>query len=462
MYNKFRYSIVLVERVLLMAALSLALFLPFSVRNPYLLHPSRTSIITLCTFFLVYVLMTRVYGGLDIGERKSRPIVYSLALCVAAADVVTHLYLCVMNTTVVHQGRFVYEQPYLLALAFLLQLALILGAAYGGNALHFHFVQPQSTLFVVSPGSDANRLVSKVMRYHRQYAVGQIASSDQRDLYMLIDRFDAIFLCNLTAEERVDIVEHCYCRKKDFYYTMEISDLVSIGSERVLFDDISVMRYNAHGLRLEQRILKRALDFLFSLAGLLVASPLMLGVALAIKLDDGGHVFYKQPRATYRGRAFNVIKFRSMKEEGSVHRSATKNDDRVTRVGRFIRKFRLDELPQLLNVLRGDMSLVGPRPEMLENIEKYTEELPEFSYRLWAKAGLTGMAQVYGKYNTTPKEKLMLDMIYIERYSLLLDIKLMLRTVMVLLTPEESTEGFDAAPAAPQSAQEEPSERKVS
>ena len=300
------------------------------------------------------------------------------------------------------------------------------------------------------------------MRYHRQYAVGQIASSDQRDLYMLIDRFDAIFLCNLTAEERVDIVEHCYCRKKDFYYTMEISDLVSIGSERVLFDDISVMRYNAHGLRLEQRILKRALDFLFSLAGLLVASPLMLGVALAIKLDDGGHVFYKQPRATYRGRAFNVIKFRSMKEEGSVHRSATKNDDRVTRVGRFIRKFRLDELPQLFNVLRGDMSLVGPRPEMLENIEKYTEELPEFSYRLWAKAGLTGMAQVYGKYNTTPKEKLMLDMIYIERYSLLLDIKLILRTVMVLLTPDESTEGFDAAPAAPQSAPDEPSERKVS
>ena len=124
-----RHSIVFVQRVLLMVALSLALFLPFSVRNPYLLIPSRTSIITLCTFYLVYFLMTRVYGGLDIGERKSRPIVYSLGLCVAAADVVTHLYLCVMNTTVVHGGRFVYEQPYLLALAFALQLALIWLAA---------------------------------------------------------------------------------------------------------------------------------------------------------------------------------------------------------------------------------------------------------------------------------------------------------------------------------------------
>ena len=283
-----------------------------------------------------------------------------------------------------------------------------------------------------------------------------MASSNQQDLFALIDRHDAIFLCNLSAEERVGIVEHCYRQKKDFYYTMEVSDLVSIGSERTMFDDISVIHYNAHGLRVEQRIVKRTLDVLCSLAGLIVASPIMLAVALAIKLDDGGHVFYRQPRATYRGRAFNVIKFRSMREAGSVHRSASKDDDRVTRVGRFIRKFRLDELPQLFNVLRGDMSLVGPRPEMIENVEKYTSELPEFSYRLWAKAGLTGMAQVYGKYNTTPKEKLMLDMVYIERYSLLLDIKLILRTVMVLLTPDESTEGFDApkpVPAVPEAEQ---------
>ena len=456
MYYKMRHSIVFVQRVLLMVALSLALFLPFSVRNPYLLIPSRTSIITLCTFYLVYFLMTRVYGGLDIGERKSRPIVYSLGLCVAAADVVTHLYLCVMNTTVVHGGRFVYEQPYLLALAFALQLALIWLAAYGGNALYFHFVHPKKTLFIVRPGTDAQRLIGKVGRYRRQYTVDQVASSNQQDLFALIDRHDAIFLCNLSAEERVGIVEHCYRQKKDFYYTMEVSDLVSIGSERTMFDDISVIHYNAHGLRVEQRIVKRTLDVLCSLAGLIVASPIMLAVALAIKLDDGGHVFYRQPRATYRGRAFNVIKFRSMREAGSVHRSASKDDDRVTRVGRFIRKFRLDELPQLFNVLRGDMSLVGPRPEMLENVEKYTSELPEVSYRLWAKAGLTGMAQVYGKYNTTPKEKLMLDMVYIERYSLLLDIKLILRTVMVLLTPDESTEGFDApkpVPAVPEAEQ---------
>jgi lipopolysaccharide/colanic/teichoic acid biosynthesis glycosyltransferase len=154
-------------------------------------------------------------------------------------------------------------------------------------------------------------------------------------------------------------------------------------------------------------------------------------------------VFYRQQRATYAGRTFNVIKFRSMKEENSVNVSVTKDDDRITKVGKFIRKYRIDELPQLINVLKSDMSLVGPRPEMMENVEKYTCELPEFSYRLWAKAGITGMAQIFGKYNTSPKEKLALDLAYIEQYSLLLDLRLLLRTILVFFTPSESTEAFD-------------------
>ena len=170
----------------------------------------------------------------------------------------------------------------------------------------------------------------------------------------------------------------------------------------------------------------------------------LLVTALAIKLEDHGPVFYRQKRATYAGRIFEVYKFRSMRvEDGSIHRSVTKDDDRITRVGHVIRKFRIDELPQLINVLKSDMSIVGPRPEMIENVDKYTQELPEFTYRLRAKAGLTGLAQIYGRYNTSPKDKLIMDLTYIQEYSLWLDVKLILRTVLVLLTPDDSTEAFE-------------------
>ena len=179
-----------------------------------------------------------------------------------------------------------------------------------------------------------------------------------------------------------------------------------------------------------------------SLVGLIVASPIMLVCAIAIKAEDGGHVFYKQKRLTKYGRVFEVYKFRTMKEENSIHKSVTENDDRITKVGKYLRKFRVDELPQLLNILKGDMTIVGPRPEMLENVEKYTEELPEFSYRLRMKAGLTGLAQISGKYNTSPKDKLVMDLMYIENYSIWMDIKLIFQTITVFLKASESTEAF--------------------
>ena len=190
--------------------------------------------------------------------------------------------------------------------------------------------------------------------------------------------------------------------------------------------------------------MKRFFDIVASGIGLVLLSPLFIALAIWIKCDSEGPVFYKQERATYAGKVFNVIKFRSMKvEDGSIHKSVTKNDDRITRTGRIIRKFRIDELPQLINVIKSDMSIVGPRPEMVENVEKYTKELPEFAYRQRAKAGLTGMAQIYGKYNTSPKDKLIFDLTYINEYSVWLDIKLIFRTLLVLLTPDKSTEAFE-------------------
>ena len=198
------------------------------------------------------------------------------------------------------------------------------------------------------------------------------------------------------------------------------------------------------GLSLDQQVAKRALDLICGVLAFIVASPFMLITAAAIKLYDGGPVLFKQKRLTIGGKEFNVYKFRSMvvdAEKDGVARLATQHDDRITPVGRIIRKIRFDELPQILNILKGDMSIVGPRPERPEIAEEYKKDMPEFDYRLKVKAGLTGYAQILGKYNTLPYDKLKLDLIYIENYSLLLDLKLILMTIKILFIPE-STEGL--------------------
>jgi lipopolysaccharide/colanic/teichoic acid biosynthesis glycosyltransferase len=175
-----------------------------------------------------------------------------------------------------------------------------------------------------------------------------------------------------------------------------------------------------------------------------VLSPLLIGVSLAIKIEDGGPIFYKQKRVTRNGKRFDILKFRSMivdAEKNGVT-PATDHDPRITKVGKFIRAYRIDELPQLLNILKGEMSIVGPRPERVEHVEKYTKYVPEFVYREKVKGGLTGYAQVFGKYNTTALDKLKFDLMYIEDYSLFLDFKIILMTIRILFE-KESTEGFD-------------------
>ena len=212
-------------------------------------------------------------------------------------------------------------------------------------------------------------------------------------------------------------------------------------------DDISLFTTRSHMITFEERLVKRLMDTVISLAALIITSPIILAAAIAIKKNDGGCVFFRQKRATVHGRVFEIIKFRTMKENVENF-SSTEGDARITKVGRVLRKYRIDELPQFVNILKGDMSLVGPRPEMLENVEDYEKDLPEFRYRLRMKAGLTGYAQIYGKYNTTSRDKLMLDLMYIENYSLIRDIQLLFQTVLVLFRAEDSTEAFKAEDSA--------------
>lgn len=444
MFKKFESTILFIMKLLLFCACAGVFFLIFGSKFYFMLIPTRTSFITLGVFTLVYMMMSIIYGGFDIGKRKSKPIIYSFVLSVFFTDIAAHFFMCIMNITVVHNGKFVYDYPLLLLLTYIIQIFIIVVFTYGGNNLYFSANKPHDSIIITRKSEQTDSIISKIGRYKKQYNITETVFINDPDILKKIDKADSIFFYNLSVPERNAFVEYCYHCKKDIYYSVELSDIVSLGSHRVYFDDKSMVYAPVKGLTFEQRVIKRIMDLVIAGFGLIVTSPIFLITALCIKLEDGGPVFYKQERATYAGKVFNVIKFRSMKvEDGSIHKSVTKNDDRITRTGRIIRKFRIDELPQLINVIKSDMSIVGPRPEMVENVEKYTKELPEFAYRQRAKAGLTGMAQIYGKYNTSPKDKLIFDLTYINEYSVWLDIKLIFRTLLVLLTPDKSTEAFE-------------------
>ena len=260
-----------------------------------------------------------------------------------------------------------------------------------------------------------------------------------------LGNYDGVIIWDVPSQYRNGLVKYCYGRNIRIYVMPKITDVLLKGSTQLHLFDTPVLLLREYAIKVEQRAIKRVIDIVLSLLLIILSSPVMLITAIAIKLYDGGPVLYKQVRCTQNRREFKIMKFRSMRvdaEKDGVARLASKNDSRITPIGKFIRKCRIDELPQLFNILVGDMAFIGPRPERPEIIAQYLEKMPEFAFRMKVKAGLAGYAQVYGKYNTTPYDKLKLDLTYIENYSVWLDIKLMLLTVKILFTPD-STEGVD-------------------
>ena len=282
----------------------------------------------------------------------------------------------------------------------------------------------------------------KINRYKKQYNVVHMIHYTSKNVFDIINDCDTVFLYDIPSAEKTLLNEYCYARNKNIYFNFEMNDVVMLGARPAILDDKPLVAAAVRDLTFEQRFVKRLMDIVISGLGLIACGPIMLVCAAMIKAEDGGSVFFRQLRATKGGELFNVYKFRTMKEENAENRSVTSDDDRITKVGKYLRKFRIDELPQLINIFKGEMSVVGPRPEMVENVDKYTAELPEFSYRLRVKGGLTGYAQIAGKYNTSPKDKLVLDLMYIEKYSLWLDFKLIMQTVTVLLRAGDSTKAF--------------------
>ena len=421
-----------------------AVLMAFAV--PYVLTRSRTALIVAMSFTVSYSMLSRIYGAMDIGSRKSRSIVFSMMMILLFSDLIAHLFLSIMDITVVHGGHFVYEAPVLLLIAYVVQIVFVICSAFIGNDVFFAIFRPQKCVLIHSPEADTELFASKIETMKKQYQIVKTIpyyGKEIGEIAKAVDRSDAVFIYGLPVPERSEIISCAYRAKKDIYYNLEVEDVVSTGGKMITFLDTPVIFSPVKNNDLLFRFIKKISDLVLSFVGIIILIPLFIIVSAAIKIEDGGKVFYKQQRITIGGREFRLVKFRSMREEvGNIHRSVTENDDRITKVGRFIRKFRIDEFPQLFNVLAGDMSIVGPRPEMVENVKAYSRELPEFIYRQRMKAGITGLAQIYGRYNTSPKDKLMFDLMYIEQANIWLDIKLIFRTVLVLFTPEESTQAF--------------------
>ncbi|MBP3677310.1 MAG: exopolysaccharide biosynthesis polyprenyl glycosylphosphotransferase [Agathobacter sp.] len=440
--KSFANFMIYVLKMLMYFSLLISFILVFAQENIGLTQPSRTLGTTILTYAVVGLLMVAIYGKYDIGRRKNKPIIYSLGLAVALTDVITYLELMIMSTITPNVMAFRLTQVGELLGILGLHTLIVIGFVSFGNWMYFKLIPPEKTCIITNKDSNLEQVTRAVKKYQKQYDVQRVVDYRRTDLEEIIADMDTVFLYDVPTKERTDVVNYCYEHLINIYINPEVTDIVENLAEYYLLDDVSMLNFNVEGLTLEQRFFKRTFDIIVSALAIIVSSPIWLIAAIAIKVGDGGPVFFKQNRATRDGKIFQVYKFRTMKVNVE-NRSATADDDRITKAGHILRKTRMDELPQFLNIFLGDMSFVGPRPEMLENVYSYTEELPEFKYRLRVKAGLTGYAQIAGKYNTTPKDKLIMDMMYIERYSFWNDIKLCFQTLIVLVK-SDSTEGFQS------------------
>ncbi len=416
-------------------------FYPYLHLVRHLNYYFRGHVLILFVYFILLTFFTVTYGGLKIGYLKASDVFFSNVIALFAVNFVTYFQVSLMANWIMYVNSFVYT--------FLIQLAIAGVWIVISNAFYYKAFPPREILIVHGerPISD---ILAKFESRKDKYIVAKcmnISEGLEEIEREVVNRYDAIVIWDIPASERNRLYKFCYGKSIRVYTSPKISDVLIKGSDQLHLFDTPLYLSREYALKFEQRFVKRLFDLVLSVIFIIIASPFMIITALAVKLYDGGPVLYKQIRCTKDSKEFYILKFRSMRvdaEKDGVARLAAKHDDRITPVGKFIRKVRFDELPQLFNILKGDMSFIGPRPERPEIIAQYLEDMPEFAFRMKVKAGLAGYAQVYGKYNTTPYDKLKLDLTYIENYSIWLDIKLIILTTKILFQPD-STEGIDAS-----------------
>ncbi len=379
-------------------------------------------------YLMMLLLASSMYGGLKVGSFRMIELTLSQGFATLVTNILFYAIICLLA----------YRMPTIIPLFIgMIVQCFAVGIWIIASTLVYRALFPPVDVLLIYGGNTQDVIIDRFRTRRHQFTVTRSMSVEEgiEDICSEIGRHDAVMLWDIPDQIRNTIFKSCYEKDVDIYVGPKIMDIVLKGSQNLHLFDTPLLYTKSDPIEAEQRLIKRLFDMIFAFIMIVITSPIMLITAICVKACDGGSVFYKQVRCTKGNREFEIIKFRSMIEEAESDgkaRLASKNDSRITPVGRVIRKLRIDELPQLFNVIKGDMSFVGPRPERPEKIVEYTENMPEFSYRTKVVAGITGYAQVYGKYNTRPYDKLKLDLYYIENFSIWLDLRLLVLTVKTL------------------------------
>ena len=390
-------------------------------------------------YFVMLFLVSSFYGGLQVGYHHAADVALSGIIALIIANFITWVQVCLIGTDIM--------TPLPIIVMIVAQSTVDGLWAVITEKLYIRTIAPHRMLMLYGGSPHhAQRLTDKLTtrseRYHIQETL-DVRDWDIGTLCACILKHSAVVICDVPPAIHSELQRFCYSNSIQVYAIPGVNDVLTRGAlEMNLFDTPLLLNRN-QGINEEQNVAKRFADILIAVLGFVILSPLMLLTALAVKLNDGGPAIYAQERLTIGGKRFMLYKFRSMKvlAEENCARLSTQNDDRITPVGRVIRRLRIDETPQLVNIIKGEMSIVGPRPERPGIAEEYCKTMPEFAYRLKVKAGLTGYAQILGNYNTDPWDKLLMDLIYISSYTPVLDFKIMLMTLKTLFQ-KERTEGI--------------------
>ena len=424
-----------VLNVILMALCFAAVWYGYYADRALVKYYRRGDWVVIFLFAILYFGFCRSYDAFHISTSPISELIYSQGLSLVIADFALYMVIWLLS---LHMPNVL---PMLLVLA--AQLLVSVLWAFLSHKWYFSNYRPRETAVIYDAREGMESLIGEY-GLEKKFRIEHVLQVKEcLENLSGLDGCDTVFLAGIHSHDRNIILKYCMYRGIRVYVIPRVGDVIMGGAKQIHMFHLPMMQIERYHPIPEYVLAKRFFDILLSGIALIVLSPFILVTAIAVK-SDGGPALYKQKRLTKDGRVFNVLKFRSMRvdaeKDGVARLSTGDKDDRITPVGKVIRKIRFDELPQLFNILRGDMSIVGPRPERPEIAAQYEKEMPEFVLRLQAKAGLTGYAQVYGKYNTTPYDKLLMDLTYIGRPSLWEDFKICLATVKILFMPE-STEG---------------------